>query len=329
MCLFIKLFFQIDFLMKKITVFLTLFLGLLPILQAQTYINTIDIDHFWQAYDALPSCQTKADSIQTFQVNYIDKASDGFKEFLKVRDFTAEEYYRKTKRSPKFWNSVRANTLKVKSKIKDIQKVYDDYERAYPNHTKPKICFAIGGLRTAGTVSGGYLLIGTEMIASDINTDKSELNNWLNAVLTDEFDVIGIIAHEYVHALQKVKFGTIWAGINHRVLMQCLQEGAADFLAETITGKTINKHVYEYGRTHETEIWKAFQKDMWGKDSSNWLYQGTRTKDGEPSDLGYFVGYRICESYYNKAKDKQKALEDIVVIKNYKKFYKKSGYDGR
>lgn len=315
--------------MKKIYTLIALSVVVFITAQAQTYINTIDIEHFWQAYDALPNCKTKADSIQSFQVNYIDKASDGFKAFLKVRDFTAEEYYRKTKQGPKFWNSVRANTLKVKSKIADIEQVYADYEKAFPNHKRPKICFAIGCLRTAGTVSGDYLLIGTEMIAADGNTDKSELNNWLKSVLTDEFDVVGIIAHEYVHALQKVKFGTIWAGINHRVLMQCLQEGAADFLAETITGKTINKSVYEYGDAHEAEIWEAFKKDMWGKNSSNWLYQGTKTKNGEPADLGYFVGYKICESYYNTAKNKQKALRDILVIKNYKRLYKKSGYAGR
>jgi len=37
---------------------------------------------------------------------------------------------------------------------------------------------------------------------------------------------------------------------------------------------------------------------------------------------------QICEAYYNKAKDKQIALKEILEMKKYKRFYKKSGYNG-
>ena len=294
--------------------------------QNQPDISTVDIDRFWEAYDKLPDCTTQKDSINTFQVNYIDKASEGFKVFLKVRNFTAKEYYLLTKKYPKFWRSIRTNTLQIKNILGGLEKIYNNYGTTFPRNEQPKICFAIGGLRTGGTVADRYLLIGADIVAADKTTDKSELNKWLKTVLTDEFEVMPMVAHEYVHALQKTNVGTIWAAINHRVLMQCLHEGAADFLAEKVTGITINKHIYEYGHVHEAEIWAAFKKDMWGKNTNNWLYQGPNTKNGEPADLGYFVGYKICESYYNKAKDKQKALKEILVTKNYKRLYKKSGY---
>ena len=294
--------------------------------QNQGDISTIDIDRFWEAYDQLPNCKTKADSINTFQVNYIDKASEGFKVFLQVRDFKAEEYYALTKKYPKFWASIRPNTLEIKNILGSLENIYSAFATTFPRDYQPKICFAIGALRTGGTDAGGYLLIGADIMAADKTTDKSELNKWLKTVLTDEFEVASIVAHEYVHALQYNNLATIWAGINHRVLMQCLREGAADFLAEKITGSTINKHIYEYGHAHEAEIWTAFKKDMKSNRINNWLYQGMNTKNGEPADLGYFVGYKICESYYNKAKDKQQALDEILLIKNYKKLYKKSGY---
>lgn len=300
-----------------------LYLTNIAFAQNQNRISTIDIDHFWEAYDQLPTCKTKTDSINTFQVNYIDKASEGFLVFLKVRNFTASEYYKLIKKYPKFWKSIRANTLKIKSILGSLETVYDRYETTFPNHNKPKICFAIGGLRTGGTVANGYLLIGTDIVAADKNTDKSELNDWLKSVLTDEFEIRSMVAHEYVHALQKNNFGLFWAAINHKVLMQCLHEGAADFLAEKVAGTTINKHIYEYGDANEADIWERFQKDMWGKNTRNWLYQGNRVKDGVPADLGYYMGYKICESYYEKATDKQKALADILWIKNYKNSIKK------
>lgn len=62
------------------------------------------------------------------------------------------------------------------------------------------------------------------------------------------------------------------------------------------------------------------------KDASNWLYQGDKAKD-KPADLGYYVGYKIVESYYTRAKDKKQAIKDILDIKDFNAFLKASGYD--
>lgn len=40
-------------------------------------------------------------------------------------------------------------------------------------------------------------------------------------------------------------------------------------------------------------------------DTSNWLYQGDKAKD-KPADLGYYIGYEICESYYKNTASKNK-----------------------
>jgi hypothetical protein len=34
--------------------------------------------------------------------------------------------------------------------------------------------------------------------------------------------------------------------------------------------------------------------------------------DGRPSDLGYFIGYRIAQAYYNRVADKLRAVRDII-----------------
>ena len=94
-----------------------------------------------------------------------------------------------------------------------------------------------------------------------------------------------------------------------------------------IAGKNINDHIYIYGDVHEKELWEEFKGQMHGKDISNWLYNGNASKD-RPADLGYYVGYQICEAYYEKAEDKQKAIRDILKVKNGKKFLELSGYNG-
>jgi uncharacterized protein YjaZ len=37
-----------------------------------------------------------------------------------------------------------------------------------------------------------------------------------------------------------------------------------------------------------------------------------RPSDGRPADLGYFIGYRIAQAYYEKSTHKEKAIADII-----------------
>ena len=57
----------------------------------------------------------------------------------------------------------------------------------------------------------------------------------------------------------------------------------------------------------------------------DWLY-GTSKKDARPNDLGYWMGYQIVAQYFAKATDKKQAIYDILNIKDYGEFLKKSGY---
>jgi len=86
-----------------------------------------------------------------------------------------------------------------------------------------------------------------------------------------------------------------------------------------------------YGKANEQSVWASFQKEMLRKDRKNWLYNGTSAPNGH-ADLGYFVGYAICKSYYDKQKDKQDALKEIIELnygeKKVVEFLKKSGYNG-
>src|SRR6202011_5457692 len=55
-------------------------------------------------------------------------------------------------------------------------------------------------------------------------------------------------------------------------------------------------------------------------------FQGDRAK-GRPADLGYYIGYKICEAYYRQAADKKAAIKAILEIKDFKEFLKASRYE--
>jgi hypothetical protein len=288
-------------------------------------IITSDIDNFWDAYDRLHNAKSKEDSIRIIEVLYLGRASEGFKKLIKSRDLTAEKYVNTISYYPEYWKSVRNNTLSIKNYEAAITEQMLLFDQSLKNFKTPKICFAIGVLSTGGTVKNNWLLIGTEMVASDSTTVRTGMNDWLRTVLPNEPHILAFTAHETIHTQQRKGLGLIWGYFNHRALTMVINEGAADFVADKVTGTSINSKMYTYGYSHEKEIWDEFRKEMYKKDYSKWLYNGSNSK-GRPADLGYFIGYRICEAFYNQSEDKEKALRIILKTNNYRSFLKKSGY---
>ena len=66
---------------------------------------------------------------------------------------------------------------------------------------------------------------------------------------------------------------------------------------------------------------------MHGTDTSRWLYNQGSATGGRPGDLGYFIGYRIAEAFYDRTTDKRLALRAIIEVGDSDLFLAQSGYD--
>src|SRR5262249_26050162 len=137
-----------------------------------------------------------------------------------------------------------------------------------------------------------------------------------NAVKSSQ-DLPSIIAHELMHFQQRHTPRTL--------LGKAFREGSADFLASLIASGNFNQRTYDYAYAHEAELWKAFQLEMNGTDISNWLYAST-LRDGHPADLGYFMGFRIAQAYYDRAADKKRAIRDILTKDDFEAILRDSRY---
>lgn len=60
-------------------------------------------------------------------------------------------------------------------------------------------------------------------------------------------------------------------------------------IGELIAGRTINEHLKVYGKTHDAEIWRDFEAEMYKQNVANWFYNANTAKD-RPADLGYMSG---------------------------------------
>jgi len=278
------------------------------------HVTTIDIDHFWSAFDNLKNYRTHADSVDVIQKQYLDRATNGLLDFIQVRDFTADKFVEAIAKNGPYYASVRNNTYLPKKAEPLIEDVFTKFKEIYTDFKPFKVCFAIGIKNTGGTISNQFVLIGTEITTSTDNTGSSDSNYIIQKIK-------GIIAHECVHTQQKPYASP--DAIQCPLLYQSIKEGSCDFIAELITGKTRNN---EYGEKNEMKLWIEFKNELCNQNISNWLYNGNTFKD-KPGDLGYFIGYEIAKEYYNNAKDKKQAIVDIILTSDPIRFLEESKYD--
>ncbi len=294
-----------------------LFAGLvLHFLSQLSYSQTIkiesqDVEHFWTAYDSVHATDSKEKQLAFIQNYYIDKASEGLKAFLRNKE-NANEQWLKLMSSSILSSSLRTKTLKAKDFAKELEQNIIRLKTLYPELKESSTYFIIGFNQQGGLIRNNLSIIGTEVVCSQ--TDDMEK------------EVPRMALHEYVHTQQtKPDFSKI------NVLTSCIREGACDFISEIVLGYSLELPYIRYGSQNEIAIWKVFHQDMMSNFNDYWVSTGYNPVLPE-KDLGYFIGYAICKSYYANAVDKKKAIRDIIELdysnnQSIVDFLKKSRYE--
>ena len=281
---------------------------------------TSDIENFWKAYDASqPGSREDA-----FYKLYLGPASLGLRDFVEKRIGSARALAKAVDQQyPKFYASVRPYTLQVERQRPEIIKYLARYQELYPEAHFPTVYFVIGRLTSGGTTSDRGLLIGTEVNSLGKDVDTSEIMPSFRRAMGPAEHIPLIVVHELTHTQRKqVPQGTV-----PPMLVQCVSEGAADFMTELVANSSINAYAKEWATPRRDELFQRFGRDMAEKpkDTGNWLYNYGRVKE-EPADLGYWVGAEICRSYYDQAEDKARAVRDVVTLENVEMIVRKSKY---
>jgi hypothetical protein len=270
-----------------------------------------DIDNFWTAYDKIHGTKDSALQYQYINKLFIEKGSPGLKAIMQARNYSDKSYIDAINNYPLFWNSIRANTLKATGFAADIEADINKIKKIYPGLKPAKIYFTIGALRTGGTTLNGMVLIGSEIALADKSTVTSEFPNTF-AHLRPHFDtepikdIVLLNVHEYVHTQQK-------ATIIDNLLGQSIMEGVAEFVAVKGTGKPSTTPAVTYGYANNDRIREVFSKQMFNPFTGYWLYSNA-PNEFNVRDLGYYVGYAICEKYYEKAADKKQAVKQMIEL---------------
>lgn len=314
---------------KKNIVLLFILLSLKAFTQQEIAKNrfiTADISNFWNAYDSVHSTTDSLKQINFLQKLYFDKATSGLQYFSSQNDLTPQYMQSVIEKYPKFWESIRTNTNSINEFEIAFKKVSKKFQKIYPSLKNGDFYFLIGGLKNGGSVYNNNVLIGAELAVSNKFTDATELKQSYQERMILNKNLLFIITHEYVHIQQNRSLSD--STIN--VLTYSLKEGSADFIASLLINEEVPTPYITYGINHEKEVWKIFKQEMYTQELKKWI-RNIEHPSFNVKELGYFMGYSICKSYYNNAIDKQKAIKEIMELdysnqKQLNEFLKNSKY---
>lgn len=283
----------------------------------QMDIVTTDIENFWKCYPSIREANAEA----VLMEQYVMKGSPGLRTFFENRmSLRIAGLIQSVKKQYKYYESIRDVSLNLKNYKPALIDAAKKFKTIYPEAIFPPTYFVMSHFTAFGTADGGAgQLIGAEFLCNPATADTTQLGKWEKSTITDSSKIAGILIHELVHIQQKTK-------PVKTLLERSINEGAADFITQLILNYNINSKLHFYGDEHEFSLWEKFTKQMNGENTDDWLYNGTDNKRGYPGDLGYYIGYKICAAYYDKATDKKKAVKDILEIQDFNAFLLQSGY---
>ena len=269
-------------------------------------IHIEDVELFYEIYDAAGGRPTA----EQLQRDYIDAGSDGLHQFAKVRNISGARIAKTLTKQPQIYSEAK-RCLDALPRVRErLEVALGTLSKLYPEARLPPVTIAVGRGKPVG--------VGSPATGIQIGLEALCATNFLHPDVEDRF--VYVIAHEYAHVQQAP---ALVDNPNLTVLEFSLIEGAAELTAELIAGEVSYSHLRASTAGREKEIETAFAAELDQTDVSNWLYNGTPEN---PGDLGYWVGYRIAKSYYQRASDKRQALREILEMTDAKALLEKSGW---
>ncbi len=275
---------------------------------ARPAIHIEDVRRFYAIYAASDGHP----SASRLQQDYLDPGSQGLHRLAELRKVTGVSIAEAMKTHPQIYSDAKRCMAALPRVRVRLQAALGELGRLYPEAAFAPVTIAVGRGKPVGVADASGVMIGLEALCAI---------NYFDRNVEDRF--VNVIAHEYVHVQQALQAPRLYDDPKPTVLEESLIEGAAEFIGELTSGGVANSYLKAMTQGREAEIECAFVGDEDKTDLSGWLYNGTLTK---PGDLGYWVGYRIVKSYYQRAADKRRALREILQMSDPKEFLASSGW---
>ena len=280
-----------------------------PEMESRVFNN--DVTNFWKAYDSIVLTSDSFQKIQILNELFLNQASEGQQAMINARRYKPQEYIRSIERFPQYWESIRANMGQIDDLSSELQEGIDGLKGLYPGLKPAEIYFTVGAFRSNGTTMDSMVLIGSELAMAD-----STIN--INEVIKDfphleayyksspKENLVFLNTHEYVHTQQNTTIGS-------NLLAQTVIEGIPEFLAELALEMDSSNPQMSYGKANDEKVKNKYVKEMYSPILYNWFWNSPDSDFGL-RDMGYYIGYKISEGFYNQSKDKSLAVKQMIEL---------------
>ncbi|MEG3168651.1 hypothetical protein U1737_10690 [Sphingomonas sp. LB3N6] len=279
-------------------------------------IHTEDADRFAGLYAKTKGKPTAAQ----LKRDYLDKGSFGIGVFTPGRIVDADTLARAIAANPtRYAQAIKTCLPAAKAATDDLRAIYLGLHGALPDVKLPQVYIVFGAGNSGGTAGPGAQVLGLEVLCRMSPTPEK-----LRQTLRHFF------AHETVHSFQQDAGMTL---ARDPLLTAILVEGAADFIAQLVTGEEPDAARAAWAAPREAELWRQMQADIAltrkltdqddpeegspeAKAYARWIGNYSTPPTGWPPELGYWMGLRIWQRYYAAAPDKHAALRAMLAVRD-------------
>ena len=286
---------------------------------AKAEVVTNDVAHFWQAFDDAAKVPD-AKRVEIYRKKYFDRASQGLKDFDAQRHVTPESLAAHVEQHRAEYARLRPYINEVVDQKLVIQAGFRKLAALHPGIKLPAhVYFVVGPQHGAGMNSPNGIILAADVFATPPGTPYQYTK------VTPAYVPFSAV-HEAIHFNQAYETGD-----KSTLLQQVINEGTADFIASLVIRQPDVRQMtdrWQYGCPHEQALYAQFVKEKDRVETSPWLFDH-HPATGWPPDMGYWLGYRIAQTYYHRATDKHKALTALLQVTDFRKLLDESGYPAK
>ncbi len=257
-----------------------------------------------------------AATVEELRSRYFAKASPGWKRYLAGAGDPAI-FTQSYRLYPKFFATSEPGCRRGAEAKPEIERALEAFRELYPHPGVP-VTIGVGSVSGAGRGERDGVYLAAEFFSKGPGLDDSELAPWQRAFLAPPEGIAAAAVHEMVHVYQA-------RTTDSTLLVACLREGAADFVAELITGRHTNPALVEWASPRKAALFQEFARRAHGSYHTGWIYDAGENS-GRPANVGYWIGYEIAKDFHARAAAKRTAIADIVEMRDPRALVAASSY---
>lgn len=288
-------------------------------------VRTEDADRFVALFEAAGGAPTA----EQLRAGYLEPGSRGVEIFTPHRIRDAEHLAARIAASPDAYRRAIDVCLPIaKESSAELRATYLALQGLLGDPELPEIYALFGAGNSGGTTGPGAQVLGLEVLCRIADSEEE-----IRGLFRQFF------AHETVHTLQRRPSKE--AESADLLLTWALSEGVADFVATLVTGRVPHPDRAAWASEREAEVWGAFAADRRavqamraeerasreaGSAVYRWVANASSPPEGWPGELGYWIGMKIAEGYYERSADKRGAVRELLSWEDASTILAASGY---